>query len=49
MYGKPLTENLKLRMKWYVALQTLYSIQFYKNKGRLEEMDKWINFLNDLL
>jgi thiamine kinase-like enzyme len=49
MYGKPLTENLKLRVKWYVALQTLYSIQFYKNKGRLEEMDKWINFLNDLL
>jgi thiamine kinase-like enzyme len=49
MYGKPLTENLKLRMKWYVALQTLYSIQFYKNKCRLEEMDKWINFLNDLL
>lgn len=49
MYGKPLTENLKLRMKWYVALQTLYSIQFYKNKDRLEEMDKWINFLNDLL
>jgi thiamine kinase-like enzyme len=49
MYGKPLTENLKLRMKWYVALQTLYSIQFYKNKDRLEEMDKWIDFLNDLL
>jgi thiamine kinase-like enzyme len=49
MYGKPLTENLKLRMKWYVALQTLYSIQFYKNKDRLDEMDKWVNFLHNLL
>ncbi|MDQ1001170.1 thiamine kinase-like enzyme [Neobacillus niacini] len=49
MYGKPLTENLKLRMKWYVALQTLSSIQFYKNKDRLQEMDKWIAFLDELL
>jgi thiamine kinase-like enzyme len=49
MYGKPLTENLKLRMKWYVALQTLSSIQFYKNKDRLLEMDKWIAFLDGLL
>jgi thiamine kinase-like enzyme len=49
MYGKPLTESLKLRMKWYVALQTLSSIQFYKNKDRLHEMDKWIAFLDELL
>jgi thiamine kinase-like enzyme len=49
MYGKPLTENLKLRMKWYVALQTLSSIQFYKNKDRIQEMDKWIAFLDELL
>jgi thiamine kinase-like enzyme len=49
MYGKPLTENLKLRMRWYVALQTLSSIQFYKDKDRLEETDKWIAFLDELL
>lgn len=49
MYGKPLTENLKLRMKWYVALQTLSSIQFYKNKDRLQEMEKWNAFLDELL
>jgi thiamine kinase-like enzyme len=49
MYGKPLTENLKLRMKWYVALQTLSSIQFYKNKDGIQEMDKWIAFLDELL
>jgi thiamine kinase-like enzyme len=49
MYGKKLNENLKLRMKWYVALQTLSSIQWYKNKGRLQEMDKWVNYLNVIL
>ncbi|MEH7181308.1 phosphotransferase family protein [Neobacillus vireti] len=49
MYGKPLTENLKLRMKWYVALQTLSSIQWYKNKDRNQEMEKWITFLDGLL
>lgn len=49
MYGKSLTEQLRLRMKWYVALQTLTSIQWYKSKNRLEEMNKWIKFLNDIL
>jgi thiamine kinase-like enzyme len=49
MYGKKLTEQLKLRMKWYVALQTLSSIQWHKNKGRLQEMEKWVNYLNVIL
>lgn len=49
MYGKTLTDHLRLRMKWYVALQTLSSIQWYKNKNRIEEMNKWIHFLNEIL
>jgi thiamine kinase-like enzyme len=49
MYGKELSDHLKLRMKWYVALQTLSSIQWYKNKGRLQEMNKWVTFLNTIL
>jgi len=49
MYGKELTDNLKLRMKWYVTIQTLSSIQWYKNKNRLEEMNKWIKFLDEIL
>jgi thiamine kinase-like enzyme len=49
MYGKKLSENLKLRMKWYVALQTLSSIQWHKNKSRFQEMDKWVNYLNVIL
>jgi thiamine kinase-like enzyme len=49
MYGKPLTDHLRLRMKWYVALQTLSTIQWYKNKERFQEMEKWIGFLDELL
>jgi thiamine kinase-like enzyme len=49
LYGKKLTDNLKLRMKWYVTIQTLSSIQWYKNKNRLEEMNKWIKFLDGIL
>lgn len=49
MYGKQLTEHLKLRMKWYVALQTLSSIHWHKSKSRFQEMDRWIQFLNVIL
>jgi thiamine kinase-like enzyme len=49
LYGKKLTDDLRLRMKWYVAIQTLSSIQWYKNKNRLEEMNKWIKFLGEIL
>jgi thiamine kinase-like enzyme len=49
MYGKMLTDHLRLRMKWYVALQTVSSIQWHKNKNRIEEMNKWVNFLNEIL
>ncbi|MDF2854457.1 MAG: phosphotransferase [Neobacillus sp.] len=48
MYGKPLTDDLRLRMKWYVSLQTLSSIQWHKNKNRLQEMEYWVNFLEKL-
>lgn len=49
MYEKKLTNHLRLRMKWYVALQTLSSIQWHKDKDRLQEMEKWVHFLNDIL
>jgi thiamine kinase-like enzyme len=48
MYGTKMSEHLKLRMKWYVALQTLSSIQWYKNKNRIQEMDKWVQFLKSI-
>ncbi|MGG1398631.1 phosphotransferase family protein [Bacillus salipaludis] len=49
MYGKMLTDDLRLRMKWYVAIQTISSIQWHKNKSRFQEMDKWVKFLNIIL
>ncbi|WP_066311076.1 phosphotransferase family protein [Bacillus sp. FJAT-29814] len=49
MYGVELTDNLRLRMKWYVALHTLSSIQWHKNKARFDEMDKWIKFLAEII
>lgn len=48
-YGIELTDDLLLRMKWYVIAQTLTSIQWHKNKFRYQEMDKWISFLDELL
>ncbi|WP_191270046.1 phosphotransferase family protein [Neobacillus kokaensis] len=49
MYGEELTDDLRLRMKWYVVLQTISSIQWHKNKNRFAEMNNWIQFLNDIL
>ncbi|WP_026582554.1 phosphotransferase family protein [Bacillus sp. J33] len=48
-YGIELTDDLMLRMKWYVIAQTLTSIQWHKNKFRYQEMDKWISYLDELL
>ena len=33
--------SLLLRMKWYVMVQTLNSIQWHKDKSRFTEMNKW--------
>jgi thiamine kinase-like enzyme len=44
-YGIHLTENLLLRMKWYVVRQTLLSIQWHKEKHRYHEMNHWIQYL----
>ncbi|MCQ6274431.1 phosphotransferase family protein [Bacillus sp. V3B] len=49
LYGIPLTDSLILRMKWYVLAETLNSIQWHKNKSRLEEMNKWILMLDQYL
>ncbi|CAM3765605.1 phosphotransferase family protein [Mesobacillus zeae] len=44
-YGLSLSEELELRMKWYVIAQALTSIQWHKKQNRFTEMDKWIEFL----
>ncbi|MBS4195076.1 phosphotransferase family protein [Lederbergia citri] len=45
-YGKPLTDELKIRMKWYTIAHTLLSIQWHKNKNRFREMEYWLNYLD---
>ncbi|MFE8698231.1 phosphotransferase [Cytobacillus sp. FJAT-53684] len=47
-YGLTLTDELLLRMKWYVIAQTITSIQWHKIKSRYQEMEKWLQFLKGL-
>jgi thiamine kinase-like enzyme len=48
LYGIELNDHLRLRMKWYFVAHTLSSIQWLKDKERMEEMDKWLQFLKDI-
>ena len=49
LYGIQLDKSLLLRMKWYVIIQTLNSIQWHKGKSRFTEMNKWIQNLDKYL
>ncbi len=48
-YGCELTPDLELRIKWYALAHTLLSIQWHKDKGRMHEMDYWLEFLKNVL
>ena len=48
-YGIEETDSLHMRMKWYVISQILLSIQWHKEKSRLEEMNHWIDFLESIV
>ncbi|CAM4232969.1 phosphotransferase family protein [Lederbergia lenta] len=48
MYGRELSENLEIRMKWYVIAHTLTSIQWHKDKERFEEMQHWLDYLTKI-
>lgn len=41
-YGMTLDASLEMRMKWHVIAQSLSSIQWHKDKNRLEEMNRLI-------
>nr|WP_295970974.1 phosphotransferase family protein [uncultured Bacillus sp.] len=45
LYGILPDDSLFLRMKWYVITQTLNTIQWSKDKGRLPELNKWLHLL----
>lgn len=48
LYGLELTDNLRLRMKWYVVSQTILSILWYNTKDLQKETQHWINYLQSL-
>lgn len=48
LYGLELTENLHLRMKWYVVSQTILSIIWYKSKDLQKETNHWLHYLQSL-
>jgi len=48
VYGMKLSPNLLKRMKWYVLYATLYSIQFFQDKGNQFECEFWINYLQTI-
>lgn len=49
LYGMENSEELKLRMKWYVLAHTLVSIHWHKKKARYSEMKRWIDYLDIIL
>ncbi|WP_147532660.1 phosphotransferase family protein [Bacillus marasmi] len=49
LYGIDATEDLMLRMKWYVIAHTLASIHWHKKQSRFPEMKRWIDYLDKIL
>ncbi len=49
LYGMELTENLLLRMKWYVVAQTLHLTGWYRSKKKNKEVLHWLQYLQQLL
>lgn len=48
-YGCELTDDLRLRMKWYVLAHTIISIEWHESKSRFQEMNFWLTYLQKLL
>lgn len=48
LYGLEYTEDLKLRMKWYVIANTLQAVCWHKKQQRYEEMDFWLGYLESI-
>ncbi|MDQ0220308.1 phosphotransferase [Peribacillus cavernae] len=48
-YGRTLDAGLEMRMKWHVIAQALSSIQWHKDKNRLEEMDRLVQHIHSIL
>ncbi len=49
LYGLELTDDLRIRMKWYVVAQTLYSLVWQKEKNAKKEIQQSLHFLENVL
>jgi len=49
LYGMELTDNLLLRMKWYVVAQSLHLLGWYQVKKKEKEILHWLQYLEHLL
>jgi thiamine kinase-like enzyme len=49
VYGIRLTEHLRIRMKWYVVSQTIFSFLWHKKKNDKKEMQQSLHFLEKAL
>lgn len=48
-YGVELDNNLRSRIKWYTLVQAITMIQWYEDRKRFTEMNKWILFLSRVI
>ncbi|MBB5324446.1 thiamine kinase-like enzyme [Anoxybacillus tepidamans] len=48
-YGLELTDDLRVRMKWYTVVQTLYMLGWQKEKKAEKEMQQSLHFLETVL
>jgi len=48
-YGIEATEQLFLRMKWYVISQTILQIHWYRSKNHDKEVQHWVHYLESLI
>lgn len=48
-YGVELTDDLRIRMKWYTIVQTLYALVWQKEKKAEKEMQQSLHFLERVL
>jgi len=47
-YGIEMNPSLEKRMKWYVLLQTISLVQWYKDRKHCDDMNRWLQFLKKL-
>ncbi|OLO40199.1 phosphotransferase [Alkalihalophilus pseudofirmus] len=48
-YGITLSNDLQLRMHWYVVSQTIFIILWHMQRNEQNEVDRWVKYLVELL